>query len=208
MLYGEPPIWESRSTVAKGSIGVFAMNMYELNKILGAVLGAALLVMVVNEIGNALVHPVIPERIAIAVGDGEPEAKEEKSAEMAKESAGAADLASLLAAADADKGAKVAKKCKACHSFEKDGKHKVGPLLYGVVGRAMGAGTNFNYSAAMKEKGGTWSYAELDAFLADPKAFLPGTKMSFKGVSKETDRANLIAYMRQNHDSPPPLPGQ
>ena len=214
MLYGDPPTWESRSSTSKGLIGFVAMNMFEISKMLGAVLGAGLLAMVVNEIGNALVHPDSPARVVIAGGDKPeaPETEAEKNAEaakdMAKGDAGGSDLAALLAVADAAKGAKAAKKCKACHSFGKNGKHKVGPLLYGVLGRGKGKGSNFKFSAAMMAKGGDWSYADLDAFLASPKGFMPGTKMAFRGITKASDRANLIVYLRQNHDSPPALPGK
>ena len=182
------------------------MTMFDLNKILGAVLGSALLLMVVNEVANFVVHPVIPAQAAIAI-----EGVEEKAASQtadAKDAAPVISLAVLLAGADAGRGARMSNRCEACHSCEKGGKHKVGPTLFGVVGRGKGRGAGFGYSTAMKDKGGDWSYADLDAFLADPKAFMPGTKMAFRGISKPTDRANLILFMRQNHDAPPALPAE
>ena len=104
------------------------------------------------------------------------------------------DLATLIAEADLGKGAKVFGKCKACHKLE-DGANSTGPYLYGVVGRAVGSIDGFSYSGAMVAVAETWGPEELDGFLENPKGFAPGTKMSFSGLSKAKDRANLIAYL-------------
>jgi cytochrome c len=181
------------------------MTMYDLNKILGAVLGSALLLMVVNEVANFLVHPIIPAKAAIAI---EGMAEKATTEMTVKDAAPTLSLAALLAVADAGKGAKTAKKCKACHSFKKGGKNKVGPALFGVLGRGKAGGAGFGYSTAMKDKGGDWSYADMDAFLSKPMSYIPGTKMAFKGLSKPGDRANLMLFMRQNHDAPPALPAE
>jgi cytochrome c len=100
----------------------------------------------------------------------------------------------LLAAADASKGAKVFKKCSACHKLE-DGANSTGPHLYGIVGRAVAAADGFSYSGAMSSKGGEWTAEELDAFLTKPSAAVSGTSMSFAGLKKVKDRVNLIAYL-------------
>ncbi len=115
-------------------------------------------------------------------------------------------LAALLAAASADAGQKVFKKCKACHTTAKGGKNKVGPNLWDIVGRARAAAEKFKYSSVLKGMGGEWSYADLDAFFTAPKKFAPGNKMPFKGLKKAGDRAALIAYLRSFSDSPKPLP--
>ena len=203
MLYGEPPDWERSST---GTIGVAAVTMYELTKLFGAVVGAVLLLVVINEISKVLVHPTAPTKTAIAIEGVEEEA--EATTAAAKSTEPSVSLAALLATADPAEGEKSAKKCKACHSFDKGGKNKVGPALYGIVGQSKASGTAFNYSTAMKEMGGEWNYEDLDSFLADPKGMLPGTKMAFKGIEKPTERANLIAYMLTKHDSPPALPAE
>lgn len=99
---------------------------------------------------------------------------------------------------DADAGAKVFRKCQACHAVGDDAKNKVGPILNGIVDRQIAAGEDFSYSdvlSAMGEEGKTWSPEELDAFLTKPRDYAPGTKMSFAGLRKEDDRANLIAYL-------------
>jgi cytochrome c len=182
------------------------MNMFEVNKIAGAVLGTVLMIMIINEIGNFLVHPTIPAKpsIVIEVEGGDDMATPAKSEEAAPE----VNLAAALAAGDAAKGAKVSKKCAACHSFEKGGKNKIGPALYGILGQDKAAVAGFSYSPALTGLGGKWSYADLDAFLSDPKGYAKGTKMAFAGLKKAGARADLIAFLRDKHDAAPALPAQ
>src|SRR5262249_3702816 len=116
-------------------------------------------------------------------------------------------IAVLLASASVEKGQSTAKQCQACHTFEKGGPNRVGPNLYGIVGDERGHGRNgFNFSAAMKAKGGKWTYDDLNKFLASPKEFVPGTAMTFAGLSRDTQRADVIAYLRTLSDNPEPLP--
>lgn len=104
------------------------------------------------------------------------------------------DLEELMASADLGKGAKVFGKCKACHKVE-DGANATGPHLYGIVGRAVDSVAGYSYSGKLVAAADTWSAENLDGFLANPKGFAPGTKMSFSGLKKPADRANLIAYL-------------
>ena len=98
-------------------------------------------------------------------------------------------------------------KCKACHNAEKGGANQVGPNLWGVVGRPIAQHEGFSYSQALSSHaGGTWTYDELNSYLTSPKAWAPGTKMTFAGLSKPEERANVIAYLRSKSNSPPPLP--
>ncbi len=119
--------------------------------------------------------------------------------------AGGAGLISMIASSDPAVGEKVFGKCKACHSAEKGGPNKVGPHLWDVIGRAKASVQDFSYSAALKGLSGNWTYEDLDAYLTNPKAVAPGTKMSFAGLSKPQDRAAVIAYLRAQEDNPPPL---
>jgi cytochrome c len=107
----------------------------------------------------------------------------------------AASVADAAASADAAAGAKVAKKCQACHSLDQGGPNKVGPDLWGVVGRPKASHEGFNYSDAMKAKGGDWTLTDLASFIHNPKEFVPGTKMLFPGVPDTTDLADLLAYL-------------
>ena len=172
-----------------------------LEKLGGGLLLTAWLLYGANWIGDTLTH-VDPGPM--------PEMSEmpESVAQMPAEApaAEAMDLGALLADASAEAGTKVFSKCKACHDAAADGRNKVGPNLWNVVGAGVGHIDSFSYSDALKGHGGTWTYENLDAFLANPKAFAAGTRMSFKGLAKPEDRAAVIAFLRLQSDSPVPLP--
>lgn len=121
----------------------------------------------------------------------------------------AVSLGALFANANAEKGAKVAKKCVACHGFDKGGKNKVGPNLYGIIGKGIAITKGFKYSKAMTNyatKTTNWKYDNLVTYLRKPKKVVPKTKMAFAGIRKNSDLANLIAYLRAQADTPVPLP--
>src|SRR5215467_7944351 len=152
------------------------MDSFELNKIIGAVLGTCLILLVTSFTANALFTPQMPEKpgFAIAAKEAEGGAKE------AAAPAASEPIEKLLQTASVEKGQAAAKVCQTCHTFEKGGPNRVGPNLFGIVGDHKGEGRNgFNFSAAMKAKGGTWTYDDLNQFITNPKAFIPGTAMGF-----------------------------
>jgi cytochrome c len=179
------------------------MDSFELNKILGAILGTCLGVLAINIAAGAIFAPGKPAKpgYEIAVpeetkpAEGQPAAPEPE-----------VPIEQLLAKADVGKGENAAKKCQACHTFDKGGRTLVGPNLWGVVGRPKASVPGFNYSAALKAKGGNWTLEELNHFIANPKAAVPGTSMTFAGVSRAGERADIIVYLNSRADNPAPLP--
>ncbi len=178
------------------------MDTFELNKYAGAILGTILVVLVVSKISETIFSPHETEGQAY----GEIAVAEDSHDAMASSEPETPPFPVLLANATAEAGERVSRKCVSCHTFEKGGDNKVGPNLYNIVGATPGAKDGFSYSSAMAEKGGTWSYEELDAFLASPRNALSGTKMSFAGLRNPEERAAILSYMRQQSDSPLPLP--
>lgn len=176
------------------------MDSFELNKIFGALLGSLLLVMGIGILSDAVFSHEKPAKPGYELASGE-----------AAPAAGAAAVAAvplpvLLAKADAKKGEGLVKACAACHAFEKGGANKVGPALYGIVDRGIGAAAGFGYSETMKTKGGKWSFESLDAFIANPKGFVSGTKMAYGGEKDAGKRADILAYLRSMADAPVALP--
>lgn len=181
------------------------MDSFQLNKLAGAFLGTVFILMSVGIVSDALFHSPAPEKPGYII-----EAAEAATAEgaAAGEPAKVEPIAPLLAAADVAAGEKTFKKCMACHTPDKGGANKVGPNLWGVIGRPIAAHEGFSYSAALKgfAAGGAWDYEKLSSFITAPKAYVKGTAMGFAGLKKPDERANLIAYLRTLADSPAPLP--
>jgi cytochrome c len=185
------------------------MDSFEFNKIAGAVLGTAIFIFVIRLVAENIYEPEKPAKPGYVVegvvetpAGGAPAAPVEEAMP---------DWGTVLASADVGAGKTQSVKCEQCHDTTSAKTIKIGPPLFGVVGRPRASIAGFDYSGAMKAKGGTWTYDELFKFIKSPQGYITGTKMSFPGLSRAEDRINLIAFLRTNTDGtpvaiPPPAP--
>ena len=178
------------------------MDSLEINKIVACILVVALVVIGLSNLTEILYEVEKPEvaHYIIEGVDDEPATIDTAVSEEVEE----IPIQILLASASVDKGAKVFKKCSNCHVPNEGGANKIGTALWNIVNKDIG-GADFAYSNAMASYGGKWSYDELNGFLKNPKKYIEGTKMSFAGLKKETDRANVILYLRSLSNNPAPI---
>ncbi len=180
------------------------MDSFELNKIIGAILLVALLVIGIGKVSNLVFKVNKPEKSNYKVELDVETAETKGDEELVQREI--VDIAALLSTGDLAHGEKVFKKCSACHSIKSGGGNKIGPALYNVVGRKVGVLDDYKYSKALAEYNKNWSFEELNGFLLKPKDWIKGTKMAYAGLRKEKDRASVILYLNKYSDSPLPLP--
>lgn len=180
------------------------MDSYELNKIIGAILGTLLFVMGVGFLAEAIYHPITDNGpgymlpVGADTGTGDTTTPDAPTA---------VSIGTLLASADPVAGQASAKKCQSCHDFTKGGPNKTGPNLYGIVGEQIAATPGYTFSAALQAHASeTWTYENLNGWLTSPKGWAPGTKMAFAGIKDDAERANVIAYLSTLSESPVPFP--
>ncbi len=179
------------------------MDSFEINKIVAAILMVALLVIGIDKISDMVFYVEKPKTPGYVV---EVEQVAISSDSEIKKSEEIIDIAALMVLGEISHGEKVFKKCAACHSIAKGGKNNIGPALYNVVGRKVGAVSDYKYSKALSGYEKEWTFEELNGYLIKPAKWIKGTKMSFAGLRKEKDRASVIKYLNQNSDNPIPLP--
>ena len=171
-----------------------------MNKIIVSIFLAVILVIGINKITDSIFFVEKPEKSAYQVESLTTVASTTTTTESTE--AGDASIMVMFASTSAAEGAKIFKKCAACHSISKGGGNKIGPALWGVIGRKAGAVADYKYSKALSSHGKNWSFDEMNGFLIKPKEWIKGTKMAFAGLKKPEDRAAVILYMNENSDSP------
>ena len=172
-----------------------------MNKIIVSIVFAVILIIGINKIADSIYYVEKPEKSAYQVASVTTVA----STTSTETSSEAGNIMAIFASTSAAEGAKVFKKCAACHSIAEGGKNKIGPALWGVLGRQAGSLPDYKYSKAMAAYGKKWSFEEMNGFLIKPKDWIKGTKMSYAGLKSEKERAALILYMNENTNSPLPI---
>ena len=180
------------------------MDSFEINKVVAAILLVALLIIGIGKLSDVIFYVEKPETpgYAVEIEKISTNTMQSTSDEIEEK----VDIAALMAMGDIATGEKVFKKCAACHSIVKVGKNNIGPALYNVVGRKVGAISDYKYSKALSEYNKEWTIEELNGYLIKPAKWIKGTKMAFAGLRKEKDRASVIKYLNKNSDNPLPLP--
>ena len=172
-----------------------------MNKILVSIIFAVILIIGINKITDSIFYVEKPEQSAYQVASVTTDA----STASAETSSETGNIMAIFASTSAAEGAKVFKQCAACHSIAEGGKNKIGPALWGVLGRQAGSLPDYKYSKAMAAYGKKWSFEEMNGFLIKPKDWIKGTKMTYAGLKSEKERAAVILYMNENTNSPLPI---
>ena len=180
------------------------MDGFEINKVIAAIILTVLVVVGINKLTDKIFFIEKPQESAYKIEISET-ATIVKTASSEVSATESVDIASLLSQGNVTHGEKVFKKCAACHSIVKGGSNKIGPALWGTLGRKAGSISGYKYSKAMIAYGKVWSFEEMNGFLIKPKAWIKGTKMSFAGLKNEKERAAVILFMNKNTDNPLPL---
>ncbi|MBV8977888.1 MAG: cytochrome c family protein [Alphaproteobacteria bacterium] len=181
------------------------MDSFEWNKIAGAVLGTLMFVLVVSFVGEAVFEPAVPAKPGYVVEGVVEQTPTDQTSQAPAEEA-LPDWGTVLPAADAAAGQKISARCEQCHDLSKGGPDKIGPNLWGVLGRPRASRASFSYSSAMAASHDPWNFDHFFRFIKSPQAVVPGTKMSFAGIPNAKDRISLIAWLRTQSDSPLPVP--
>jgi len=174
-----------------------------MNKIIVSIVFAIILVLGINKVTDVIFYVEKPEKTAYQIATVTTVAS--TSAETSSVSSESGNIMAVFASTSAAEGAKVFKKCAACHSINEGGSNKIGPALWGVLGRPAGSIPDYKYSKAMAAHGKNWSFEEMNGFLIKPKDWIKGTKMSFAGLKNAKERAAVILYLNENTNSPLPL---
>jgi len=178
------------------------MNSFEINKLISSIIIVILFVIGINKLADVIYNVKAPESNTYKITT--------KTKEISKDdnsnAGGVDDIQSLLALGSVDHGKSIFKKCAACHSASKGGGNKIGPALWGVIGRKAGTIANYKYSKAMSKFGKIWDFESMNTFLIKPKDYVQGTKMAYVGLKNEKDRASIILYLNRQSDSPLLLP--